>query len=355
MEQHGKVSGRQKQLLKIGVTEDHFSQSLASSAWYPVFLESQSQQGHTDQTPQDWQIDLGNYCNSACIFCTPHSSSRLATEFRQLGLIDQMPPRSWCDDPAQLESFIRSLTQCSRLVYLHFIGGETLITPAFARILQALIDYKLHQQITIGFTTNLTVWDPDTVDLLSKFQQVNLGMSIECLHPLNDYVRYGSSLNDVNSIMQQWLGVARENSWLVQLRTTPTVLTVWHLHTVYDFAWRHGLAIESCNFLDRPEFMRPSVLPQPLRQQVIQRLRQWMDSRPPVQHQRLINGRDPNQYQQQLLQDINSYVNYLDAQPDESHRLPDLVGYLRRLESSRGNRILDYLPEYESILRSAGY
>jgi len=35
--------------------------------------------------------------------------------------------------------------------------------------------------------------------------------------------------------------------------------------------------------------------------------------------------------------------------------LPDLVDFVKRLETSRGNSILDYLPEYEELFRSAGY
>ena len=36
MEEHGKISGRQKQLLKIGVQLPHFEKMLASSSWLPV-------------------------------------------------------------------------------------------------------------------------------------------------------------------------------------------------------------------------------------------------------------------------------------------------------------------------------
>ena len=55
------------------------------------------------------------------------------------------------------------------------------------------------------------------------------------------------------------------------------------------------------------------------------------------------------------MQDARSYLNYLESAEDESSRLPDLVVYLKRLEASRGNSILTYLPQYEDIFRSAGY
>jgi len=355
MEQHGKISGRQRQLLKIGVTVKDFEKTMLSSDWLDVFQQSSLGGGATNQLPQDWQIDLGNFCNSACLFCDPYSSSKLAAEFKKIGFIKEMPSRAWCDDPELLQSFVDVLQQTPNLAYLHFIGGETLITPAFRVILQALVDRGISKQISIGFTTNLTVWNDDIVHLLSCFREVNLGMSIECLHPLNDYVRYGSEIAVAERIMKQWIEVARQQSWLIQLRITPTILSIWHLDTIYRFALDEGIAVESCNFLNDPAHMRPSVLPPEWRQRVIEKLQGWIDQQGIIDTNPVINTRNPNLSRQQIIQDAISYVDYLRNQPNESHRLRDLVIYLRTMEQSRKNSILDYLPEYEELLRTAGY
>jgi hypothetical protein len=355
VEQHGKVSGRQRQLLKIGVTQEDFDKTMLSTPWLKEFKQTKNRDGDTDQLPQDWQIDLGNFCNSACLFCEPHSSSRLASEFKRIGFIKDLPPQAWVDDPASVDMFIDTLERTPRLAYLHFIGGETLITPAFRKILQVLVDNNLCQQISIGFTTNLTTWDSDIVKLLCEFKEVNLGMSVECLHPVNDYARYGSNLATVERMMKRWIDVARQQGWLMQLRITPTILTVLHLDTIYDFAMHEGIAVESCNFLNDPVFMRPSVLPYQYRDSVIARLQAWLDQQTVTTKEQVINTRDPNQAATQILQDAASYVEYLQNEPDESHRLPDLISYLKTMEHSRKNSVLDYLPEYEELFRSAGY
>lgn len=349
MEQHHKVSGRQKQLLKIGVRLEQFEKTLASSPWVPIFSNDQF-----DQLPQDWQIDLGNYCNSGCIFCSPHSSSKLATEFQQLGLIDKLPTANWTDQTELVEKFIHTLEQSPHIQYLHFIGGETLITPAFTTILKALIQAGLHRTATIGFTTNLTVWDHDVTDLLCEFHSVNLGASIETFDAVNDYVRWPSQIHTVNANLDKWFELAQQQHWLMQLRTTPTVFTIDSLLTVYDWAWDRGVCVESCNFLHNPEFMRPSVLPSSMRHTVIARMQSWLDNHK-VSGDTVVNIRNPNTSQLQNYQDLKSYVAYLTDQPDESFRLLDLVQFIKRLESSRGNSILTYLPHYEELFRSAGY
>jgi sulfatase maturation enzyme AslB (radical SAM superfamily) len=353
-DQYKKVSGRQRQLLKIGVSQDNFQKSFLSSPWIQPFVYSLNHDGQTDQLPQDWQIDLGNYCNSACVFCTPHSSSRLAAEFKRIGFINQLPSNSWCDDPVKLKTFIDTIKQTPKLAYLHFIGGETLITPAFRVILEALIEQQ-STDISIGFTTNLTVWDQEIVDLLVQFKEVNLGMSIECIHPLNDYVRYGSSLSTVTSLMSRWLKLADDNHWPAQLRITPTALSIWHLDTIYEYALIKGVSVESCNFLTNPEFMKPSVLPMSYRDKIIEKLENRISLQNSNDSTQIVNVRNSNTYQKQIVQDAQSYINYLKEQPIETHLLPDLVSYIKKLEKSRNNCLLDYLPEYETLFRSAGY
>jgi sulfatase maturation enzyme AslB (radical SAM superfamily) len=355
MEQHGKPSGRQRQLLKVGVQDKYFEKSLAGSPLRSAFDYSDKNQGNTTCTVTDWQIDLGNYCNGACVFCNPESSSSLATEFKRIGLIDQVPPASWCDDPRLLDQFVTDLTSSPNLQYLHFLGGETVITPGFKKILSALVAADLAKNISIGFTTNLTVWSDSVVELLKQFQQVNLGMSIETLTPVNDYVRYPSRQAQTQELLDRWVSLGHEHGWLIQLRITPTCLTVHELTTVYDYAWQHGTAVESCNFIDRPEFFRIGVLPKHLRESVVNTLQSWIDAHPVDVHDQIINTRDPNLAHEQIVQDANSYLNYLKSAPDESCRLPDLVAYLKRLENSRGNSILTYLPQYEDLFRSAGY
>jgi hypothetical protein len=191
---------------------------------------------------------------------------------------------------------------------------------------------------------------------LKQFHSVHLGVSIECLDRVNDYVRYGSQISQALDLMQQWLALARSKDWLMQIRTTPSVLTVSRLADVYEYAWQNHVIVESCNFLHNPAYMKPSVLPAPLRQQASDSLISWLASKShTVFDDQIVNIRNQNFLHQQLIQDAQSYVQYLDQEPDAGHLLPDLVAYLKRMDMNRGNCVLDYLPEYEELFRSAGY
>ena len=356
MEEHGKISGREKQLLKVGIKLDNFEKTFRSSTFYNEFENSLKHRGDTELWPQDWQIDLGNYCNSGCIFCSPIYSSKLANEFKKLGLIENLPPKNWTDDNKAVDRFVELLSQSKKLSYLHFLGGETLITPAFKKILLKLIEKGLNTNMSIGFTTNLTVWDESIVELLKQYKEVNLGMSIECLHPINDYLRWPSKIEKVKEILEKWIQLGKQQNWLIQFRITPTIFSIAHIKTIYDYAYTYDVGVESCNFLYNPSFMRMSVLPTDVRQNIAKELQYWVNSKKLLfVEERIINTRDPNKAKDYILQDAMSYVDYLQNGPDESSSWPALVSYLKKLESSRKNSILDYAPEYEKLLRSAGY
>ena len=356
MEEHGKISGREKQLLKVGIKLDNFEKTFRSSTFYNEFENSLNHRGDTELWPQDWQIDLGNYCNSGCIFCSPTYSSKLANEFKKLGLIEELPPKNWTDDEGAVDRFVELLSQSKKLSYLHFLGGETLITPAFKKILLKLIEKGLNANTSIGFTTNLTVWDESIVELLKQYKEVNLGMSIECLHPINDYLRWPSKIEKVKEILEKWIQQGKQQNWLIQFRITPTIFSIAHIKTIYDYAYTYDVGVESCNFLYNPSFMRMSALPIDVRQNIAKELQHWINSKKLLfSEERIINTRDPNKAKDYILQDAMSYVDYLRNGPDESSSWPALVSYLKKLESSRKNSILDYAPEYEKFLRSAGY
>ena len=357
MELHGKVSGRERQLLKVGIKRNNFDKTFRSSPFYKEFQKSAENNGHTNLWPQDWQIDLGNQCNSNCIFCTPEYSSKLGAELIKLGIVDyKKPTTSWSNDDAAVERFVDMLKKTKSIAYLHFVGGEPFVIPGFKNILQKLVDQGLHKTVSLGFTTNLTRWDEAIVDLLKQYQEVNLGVSLECFDQINDYLRYPSKIEQVEDTLEKFLQVSKNKNWLTCLRITPTVFSVPHLVSVYEYAYNKNIGVESCNFLDEPVCMRMNILPKTMRQEFADKLQTWIDSKNLPLGERTLNFRDPNIVHKGILEDAQSYVNYIRNAPEETHRLPDTVSYIKKLETLRVNTILDYVsPEYRKLLRSAGY
>lgn len=352
MEKHGKVSGRQKQLLKTGILYSNFK-TLHSSTILQHLKHSQNHDGDTEMLPVDWQIDLGNYCNSACVMCRPEWSSKLQSEFHKLGLTTKKQDRfTWSEDQKYVSEFIDILRNTPHLRYLHFLGGETTIIPSFKKILNEIKSQC--KEAIIGFTTNLTTWDDELIGILKNFKQVHVGVSIESLDELNDYVRWPSKIGKVKAILKKWLLISKQNNWIMSLRTTPSLISLPGVPKLYEFAYENKIGIESCNFLYEPDFLSLSALPIDLRKPVIKDLEKFLiDKADPVDS--VINVRNPSFTSVTVLQDAKSLISYLKTEKYVNSNHGELTKYLKKIESNRKNSILNYLPSYEEFLRSIGY
>jgi len=358
MEEHGKISGRQKQLLKIGVDEKHFRKSLLSSPLFASIDWSWKNNGHTDLNPVDWQIDLGNYCNSACIMCEPKFSSKLAKEWHRLGLIDTpYDAKNWSTDDKLLAKFIDSLKQIKNLKYLHFLGGETLLIPAFKKILQALVKADLCQDVVIGFTTNLTVWPKDVIDVLEHFAHVHVGLSIETLNSVNDYIRWPSKIAQVKENLNRFISLAdKKKDWYTSLRITPNLFSVYYIDALYEFAFENNVGVESCHFIHKPTFLRIELLPIKMRKIILKKLQALLKKHISDQHQEtVINVRQKKFVRDTLITDVQSMISYIQKAGIYDSEYKNLLNFIKTIEHNRGNRIIDYAPEYEKFLRDIGY
>jgi sulfatase maturation enzyme AslB (radical SAM superfamily) len=279
----------------------------------------------------------------------------VAQEWYELGLSKQKPKNNnWVDDPVLFEKFVDGLCSIKNLRYLHFIGGETVITPAFVKILEHLIQKGLHRDVILGFTTNLTVYNKSTISLLKQFKDVHVGLSIETMNDINDYIRWPSKIELVKEILNKWVRVSKENNWNVTIRPTPNVLSIGHIHQLYEYVLENNIGIESCNFMYRPTYLKVSVLPMELRKIAIEKIKKVIDISANT-NEKIFNIRNPRTYREYVKQDALSLVNYLESEPYTASDNSNLVDFLKRIESKRKNNIIEYLPEYEEFFRSIGY
>jgi MoaA/NifB/PqqE/SkfB family radical SAM enzyme len=362
-DQHDKVSGRIKQLNKSGISLDHFDLSLRSSPHYPNFKYSHDNDGISDYSPVDLQIDLGNTCNSACIMCYPEASSRLSQDYKKLSKINntlfQAPSDyvSWTRDPALLDKFIDELLQIRNLRYIHFLGGETLYDPAFYTLCEKLIAAGISKKIIIGTTTNGTIYDKRVESIIAQFKEFHLGVSIDSVTGLNDYIRYPSNVDSVLANIDKFLKLRDSTNLYITLRITPNIFTIYDIHNLFEYMIEKSVTAESCNILTRPEHLKIELLPEDIRKEVIENL-SLLVKKYDLEKTNLVNIRRPD-----LISEVNAnliieYKQFLETYqaPDNLEKLrSELVDFIKAFETLRGNNILDHAPRYEKFLRHYGY
>jgi radical SAM protein with 4Fe4S-binding SPASM domain len=148
-------------------------------------------------------VRFGNYCNLKCIMCGEYASSSIATEYKkhklhynQIGVfMDESPTVRWWEHKQSLDNLDLIISTVKNWA---FSGGEPLIVPELEQILE-----KIHQDSTLYFSTNLTKLTNNVITKLAKFKEVTMSVSCEGTHAHNDYIRFGSSWNVIDSNIQK--------------------------------------------------------------------------------------------------------------------------------------------------------
>ena len=359
-----KVSGRQRQLLKSGIQVDNFEKTLCSSPHWTNFEYSLTNQGFTENNPVDLQIDLGNTCNSGCIMCCPTYSSKLALEFKNLHKIspDIFPVypeiKNWTDNLTLIEKFIDELKHIPTR-YIHFLGGETLYLKSFYNICNELISNGSAKTISMGTTTNCTVHTPELEKIIKGFKNVHLGLSVEALNPVNDYIRWPSKINDIKNNLKKFIKLRETTGLHLSLRITPTIFSIYHIDTLFEFMLENNIIAESCNILQDPSYLRIELLPKNLIKDILAKIEKIISKYNITNFKtKTINRRNDNNKKYVIQEIIFEYKRLLENMQypaDRDQELIKLVRALKTFEQSRNNSILNYLPEYEEFLRSYGY
>jgi sulfatase maturation enzyme AslB (radical SAM superfamily) len=363
-ESFGKLNGRVRQLNKSAIDVDNFDLTARSSPHYENFKYSLHNNGLANMAPVDLQIELGNICNSACIMCAPEASSRLEQEYHKLNKINSTlftrpeSYKSWTKDKNLVERFIQELVAIPNLRYVHFLGGETLYDETFYTICDRLIDSGISKNIIVGTTTNGTIYNDRIRKFIENFKQFHLGISIESVTELNDYIRWPGQIDSILPNINKFLMLRETNPELyISLRITPNVFSVYEIDKLFVYMLENRVIAESCNILHNPTHLRIELIPDDIRNEIKSKLQILIDYYE-LSKESVVNVRRMDQIDQVTANVIIDYYQFIcdyRLPEDVEHSRHNLVDFIKAFELLRNNSILHHLPRYEKFLRHYGY
>jgi sulfatase maturation enzyme AslB (radical SAM superfamily) len=295
--------------------------------------------------------------------CNPVASSQLHVEYKKLHKINSTQfanpadYQSWTRNPETLERFIEELITIPDLKYIHFLGGETLYDPAFYTICERLIEAGLAKDIIVGTTTNGTIYDARVEQLITEFKEFHLGISIETVTPLNDYIRYPGKIDNILANIDRFLALRNNSQLYISLRITPNIFTISEIDHVFEYMIEKNVIAESCNILFEPKVLRIELLPDDIRNEIIVKLDQLI-AKYNLRKTDHVNIRKSDIIPDVIANVVLDYYQFLTTyqRPGDADVLrTQLVRFLKTFETNRQNSILDYAPRYEQFLRHYGY
>ena len=182
-----------------------------------IIEKSRENDYHVDEPPQYLDFRLGTMCNLRCRMCQSQNSSAIYKELKDDELYSQEErdfvvkhthwndfsdyTQPWFDTPEFLESVEEWLPNVNRL---YFTGGEPTIIQRTYWILEKCVELGIAKDIDLVFNSNMTNIQPRFLDLLAKFRDVLMCLSVDGYAQYNEYIRSGSTWSIVDKHIRDY-------------------------------------------------------------------------------------------------------------------------------------------------------
>ncbi|MCB9086157.1 MAG: radical SAM protein [Bdellovibrionaceae bacterium] len=328
-ERSGLLSRRELYNQTYGFGEDLFSK---------VFIE---------QNPPDiyfLDIALSDKCNMWCRMCCAefsttwrHWEKSLSPEFQVGGQY----PKSQATPPNMNDKILDALPYMSNLRKICFKGGEPFIDDQLDPILEALISRGLAKKTKLSFVTNASVIPQSTFALLKKFSRVALSYSIDGTDEIHRYIR--GKAYPLPKIRENILKFRQ----LPGLKEEPVLPTIqpYNLFNLGDlYQWCRDLQTRPTFYqvLVTPLFLHLKVLPENLREQArisLQHLKSSIMDKDPVN----------SGFIDRILFCLDPSSDYENVEANRAEHFRAFVKYTKEIDFLRGESVLDYIPEFQSL------
>ena len=293
-----------------------------------------------------WDFRFSNICNQRCRTCGIEFSSQWHDDYIKLWDVpkENQPPKIkkiWNN----LESFEKDFEGLFDIVeYIHFAGGEPLITDEHYKVLEKLIEKKQFN-VKIRYSTNFTSLKYktyDLVDMWKNFKNIELMASLDDFGDRYNYIRKGGDWDKVVENFQRLKDAKLFDNSNVRWGIHPTI-SFWNIYYLPEFHQEcvrlgmvnlterknHFTTTFHLNNLMFPEYYCCQILPKELKEQVSTKLLSYADL---CESQYKING--------DSIRNLVSFMN----QEDKSNLLNKMRHMSNKIDAIRNESTADVFP-----------
>lgn len=323
----------------------HMNDSYSDKHWNVV--ESTKEDGTVeDLNLVHWDFRFSNICNQRCRTCGIEFSTQWHDDYIKLWEVsaENAPPKVkkiWSTVDAFEKDFE---TLFDKVEYIHFAGGEPLITDEHYRVLERLIA-EGRTDVRIRYSTNFGVLKYKKYDILemwSHFDHIELMASIDDCGERYNYLRKGGDWNKIvynfNSLKASGLFDKGNIHW--GLHPTISFWNIYYLpefhrtcidHGMVDIKRKHDHFTSTfhLNNLIFPEYYCCQILPAKYKTQITQKLNTYANE---IERLYEIDGNP-----------IRNLVTFMNSD-DKSLQLPRMQHMTTKLDAVRNETSKDIFP-----------
>ena len=318
-----------------------------------IIEKSRENDYHVDEPPQYLDFRLGTLCNLRCRMCQSQNSSAIYKELKDEELYTQEErdfvvkhthwndfsdyTQPWFDTPEFLESVEEWLPNVNRL---YFTGGEPTIIQRTYWILEKCVELGIAKDIDLVFNSNMTNIQPRFLDLLAKFRDVLMCLSVDGYAQYNEYIRSGSTWSIVDKHIRDYA----QSEVVGNILFSPVVqiYNILNITELLDYAEEitkfSGRRIDISFLMNNyPKCLDIRNLPKHVRVEGQKRLRDWLNTSKYFKDDerniatvegiiKALEDENVNADAEKQMQIFKEYTELLDSKRDQSIKesIPDL-------------------------------
>ena len=269
--------------------------------------------GVSPYSPKILELKPSNLCNLKCFMCNAYDSSQIEKELLQLGKkykgvklfggrlhkinigktgtwegpFDEiewvnMSQHTW----AESEEFWNSLTTMLPYIeILSFAGGEPTVNPVVQKILDYCVDNNYAKDITVFVSSNFTNLNKNFFQAMPKFKKFELIASIDGTNEVQEYVRFPSNWNTVESNFRKARSYMEHSNIKIVLNITVNILNIAYIIDLLNWLepyadtypyykeWPYNI-----NLLNYPSELKIDWIPDSLRKELIDKIKEYQTS-----------------------------------------------------------------------------
>lgn len=320
-------------------------------------------------------LRFGNKCNLSCKMCSPTESNQwykynykiFSPEFtdggRKLEILKinennfklKEDPYQWHEDNHFWEDLKNYLPTIKRI---YLAGGEPLLIEPHFSLLETCIEQGYAKNIILEYNSNITAVSERILNIWKHFRKIEVGISIDGVGKVNDYIRYPSQWNQVYQKLQM-IDTAEGN---IKLWWAATIQVLNMLHLPDMMLWNLEQNFQRVNKtpntkmiltphpLNNPKFLSIKMFPEKSKKKIMEIFdAAKKEGTEKIMAMSFYNENQKSEYTARYRNILDAHIYTMNSE-DFSSYLDKFWGYINTLDELQGTSLKDTCPETYDLL-----
>lgn len=320
-------------------------------------------------------LRFSNRCNLKCRMCGPTDSEQWYDEYVKLWgytafdeggeevRLEQNEKGKWIPDTQKYKwvdenhSWEELKSNLKEVEYIYIVGGEPLLVTGHAEILKECIQQNIASKITLEYNTNLTLLPEDVLELWAHFKVVRIGISIDGVKSVNDYIRHPSKWEQIEYNYKKLLSRNDAGKFQVWFSLTYQAYNAYHVVEVMEWLKFHFILSGDPSLmrvklkthpLHKPHHLSVKIFPEKNKNELESIYLNYIEALN-VEKERHLDNKRFQQFAEMMTKTLQSFIKFMKSD-DLTSELDTFLRFTKELDTMRSENINSVIPEIGKLI-----